>query len=188
MASILRVPVVWSGLSFLPGVSVFYWDGGVLSDISGITDFFDGIKARFPSGLTWTIPGAGDSIDDATGAIDGFWTASGGGAVAATGTPGARYAAGAGARVRWRTDGLRNGRRVVGTTFLVPLISDQYDASGTIDDPALASIQSEANTLAALGAMLIWSKPSPGGSDGASHTVVSATVPDRATSLRSRRY
>lgn len=187
MASILRVPVVWTGLTGLPGVSVFFWDGSVSSDISALVDFFDDIKAFFPTGLQWTIPDAGDSIEDSTGAIDGFWSAAGGGQVAATGSTSYPYAAGVGARVRWRTTGLNNGRRVTGTTFLAPLVSTSFDGSGTIETATLTAVETAANIVVATGAMRIWSRPE-NGTGGTSHEVTSAFVPDRVTALRSRRY
>lgn len=187
MASILRVPVTWTGLTGLPGVSVFYWDGGVLSDLSDLVDFFDTIKTRFPTGLTWTIPSSGDSISDSTGALDGTYAGLNGGTVAATGGAVA-YAAGVGARVRWRTGGIRNGRRVVGSTFLAPISNNGYETNGTLSSAYLTDFTTAATALVATGALLTWSRPEPGGSDGASHAVTGFEIPDRVTALRSRRY
>ncbi len=186
MGVLLRVPVVWSGLSGLPGVSVLYWDGGVSSVMTDITAFFDDIKAEFPSGLTWSIPNAGDNIDDATGTLIGDWSTTGGGVVTAIGGSGA-YAAGTGARVRWNTGSIVDGRRLRGSTFLVPLLGAAYDGSGTINNSSLAVFQAAATALASTGALKVWSRPSPGGSDGTSATVISGVVPDRVSSLRSRR-
>ena len=186
MAVLLRVPVVWSGLTGLPGVSVLYWDGGVSSVMTDVTAFFNAIKGVFPSGLSWTIPNAGDNIDDATGTLIGDWSTTGGGTVSATGGFTA-YAAGTGARVRWNTGNIVDGRRLRGSTFLVPLTGGGYDSSGTIENTTLSTLQTAATTLASTGALKVWSRPTPGGSDGTSGTVLSAVVPDRVTSLRSRR-
>lgn len=188
MASILRVPVVWNGLSGLPGVTVLFWDGGVSSVVTDITDFFDDISDYFPSALSWTIPSSGDSLSDSTGAIDGFWSTTGGGTVNGTGGGGAAFPNGVGVRVRWRTGGLRNGRRVVGSTFLTSMLGSAFDTNGTIGSAALGAVQASADLLVASGALLVWSRPTPGGSDGFSSAVTSAEVPDRVTSLRSRRY
>lgn len=187
MPNIARIPVVWTGLTALPGVSVFYWDFSTASDVSELFSFFDTIKNRFPTGLSWQIPGSGDEIDDATGALNGSWLATGSGTVTATGGT-SSYAAGVGARVRWRTSGIFNGRRVVGSTFLAPLLGSAFDTDGTITSAVLSDLQGAADTLAANGGVVIWSRPSPGGSNGESNPVVSAQVPDRATALRSRRY
>ena len=123
MASILRVPVVWNGLGNLPGVSVFFWDGGVSSVVTDITDFFDDIKGYFPNSLTWSFPAFGDLIDDGTGALSGSWSTTslppivGGVALA-------QHAAGVGLRVKWNTNGISSSnRRVTGATFLTALAS-----------------------------------------------------------------
>lgn len=186
MAVLMRVPVIWSGLSGLPGISVFHWDGGVSSDVSDIANFFDDIKPYFPTGLSWQIPGSGDNIEDSTGALIGEWSVTGGGTVGASGGTGG-YAAGTGARVRWNTGAIVSGRRLRGSTFLCPLIGSVYEGNGTISGVALNQLAVASTTLASTGALKIWSRPSPGGTDGTSATVLSGLVPDRVTSLRSRR-
>lgn len=156
--------------------------------VTDITDFFDDISDYFPSALSWTIPSSGDSIEDASGAIDGFWSTTGGGTVQGTGGGGAAFPNGVGLRVRWRTAGINNGRRVVGSTFLTSLLGSAFDTNGTIGSAALGAVQASADLLAASGALLIWSRPDPGSTNGFSSAVTSAEVPDRVTALRSRRY
>ena len=180
-----RLRVTWNGLGGLPGLSTFYY--GVASpNVSDCVAFFTAIRGLFPSGLSWDIPSSGDELDDATGTLTGGWLGSGGATVTANGgnTP---YAAGVGARVRWNTTSVVNGRRVRGATFLAPILAAQYDSSGTIAAAGQSTMQTAAAAYAASGvAKGIWHRP-VGGSPGLYVAINDATVPDVITSLRSRR-
>lgn len=185
MATIRRIEVVWAGITGLPGLSVFY-SGSAVDVTTELNAFFTTIKDLFPGGTTWNIPGSGDTIDDATGTLNGGW--SGGTNVSVISTAGAaNYAAGVGAFVKWSTNAIVNGRRLKGRTFLTSLKSDQYDTGGTLQSSTLTTIGGAAATLAAAGKLLIWHRPPPGGSSGQSSLVTSQFLPDKVTSLRSRR-
>jgi len=183
--AIRKMPVVWGTGIGGSGVSVFYSPFGVDATVE-LATFFNAIKTVFPNAVTWDIPGTGDVIDDTTGLITGAWTAGTAASVSGTGGTGA-YVAGTGAFVRWQTGGIVNGRRVRGRTFLCPLITTAFDSNGTLSNPNVTTFQTAATTLAASGKLLIWHRPSAGGSDGSNHVVVGATVPDKVTSLRTRR-
>lgn len=192
MTTMRRCRVSWDGLPGLPGLSTFYF--GVASpNVSALVTFFTAIKALFPSALSWTIPSSGDEIDDASGALTGGWVGSGGGTVTATGGAGA-YAAGTGCQVQWQTGVVAHGRRIKGSTFLVPTVVGMYDTNGTLTSANQTTVQTAANALVASGvAWGIWQRPKK---DPVSHVVTrvglyaatnAATVPDRVTSLRTRR-
>ena len=182
-----RVVVEWTGATALPGISVFYGAPGTPTLASDVYTFFDSVKSIIPSSISITVPASGDLIEDSDGSIAGSWSSTGVGTVVCTG--GGSYAAGVGARVSWRTNGVRNRRRVRGSTFICPLITNVYEANGTITSAALTTLGNAATALAAGGNLLVWSRPTPpGGSDGDSNAVLNAVVPDRVTSLRSRRY
>jgi hypothetical protein len=185
MTTMRRLRVSWDGLGGLPGLSTFYY--GVASpNVSDCVAFFTALKAFFPSSLTWTIPSNGDEIDSATGALTGVWTGSGGGTVTANVGTGP-YAAGTGLRVRWNTGIIHNGRRVLGSSFLVPAVTSVYSSSGVIVPANQTSIQTAASAFVASGvAKGIWSKGRSLG-DGLYCAMSSATVPNAVTSLRSRR-
>lgn len=185
MTTLRRLRVTWDGLGGLPGLSTFYY--GVASpNVSDCVTFFNAIKAQFPTALSWTIPSSGDEIDDATGQLTGTWLGSGGGTVVGTGGNLA-YAAGVGARVVWRTTSIVNGRRLNGSTFLAPILGSKFDTSGTIDNTTLGVLQTAASAFAASGvAKEIWHRP-VNGAGGTSAPINTADVPDRVTSLRSRR-
>lgn len=186
MAIIARVPVEWSGLPNLPGYSVFHWDFTVNPDLSDLTAFFTAVAGRFITGLTWRIPSAGDTINDADGSLAGSWVATGGGSVVSSAGAG-QYAAGTGVRVRWETGTIVGKRRLKGATYMLPIAGAGYDNDGTITSTYLTTFQNAANTLVSAGGLLVWHRNTPGGSDGTSAAVVSAVVPDRVSSLRTRR-
>lgn len=181
-----RVRVPWNGLGGLPGLSTFYFDVTSTTAVADTFAFFNAIKAKFPAPLSWSIPGSGDQIDGANGNLIGTWTMTGGGTVNAVNT--AAFAAGVGARVQWLTASIIGGRRVRGSTFLVPLLAAEYDSGGTINDTDLASMQTAVNTFAAGGDLYVWHRPSsPGATDGVSVPVTAGLIPDKVSTLRSRR-
>jgi len=186
MADLERIVIPWTGLSGLPGVSVFYGElaGSANADLKA---FFTAIQGQFPFGLSWTIPGGGDLIEDSTGALSGTWVnTGGGGTVAASGA--SAHAAGTGAYVNWRTGAVVGGRRLMGRTFLAPLPNTSYDAAGSIVTGNLSALQTACTNLVTLGNTRVWHRPTtPGGSDGSSAVPTSAEVPDQVTSLRTRR-
>lgn len=182
-----RIRVELTGITALPGLMTFYSVVAVPSAKAAVETFLDAIKVYLPNPLTARVPNSGDLIEDSTGKLVGSWSE--GSATNVTGTGAGAYAAGVGVRVQWNTNGIRNGRRVRGATFVCPLVASVFDSAGTIGSTPLTAIQTAADTLAADGTLLVWSRPgSPGGSDGDSNSVTSALVPDRITALRSRRY
>lgn len=148
--------------------------------------FFTAIKGLFPAAVTWNIPTTGDVIEITNGHITGAWT--GGTGTTIVGTAGGAYVAGTGAFVRWSSSQIRDNRRMRGRTFLCPLSTGCFDVSGTLTDANVTTLQNAAVILAATGSLIIWGRPrGKGGSDGQSGLVTGASVPDKVTSLRTRR-
>lgn len=180
-----KVPVAWTTGIGGTGVSVFY--SGETDDLTtNLATFFNAIKSSFPNAVTWTIPAAGDKINDEDGALAGAWVGGTGATITGTGGSGA-YVAGTGAYVRWVTGAVVGRRKLQGRTFLCPLMITSFDAFGTINDTEKTAMQNAATTLAATDKLIIWHRPSPGGSDGTNRLVLAGVVPDKVTSLRSRR-
>lgn len=183
-----RLRVEWSGDNTVgPGLTTFMYDEDAsFPNAAAVVTFFDAIKAFFPPGTTWTIPNNGDVINELDGTLVGSWSSGAGGVVNSTGT--GAFAAGVGARVVWRTSGIVAGRRVRGSTFLVPLVASAYDTTGTITVANLTSMRAAAAAL--LGAsgspLMVWSRPAPG-RNGTKTEVQSSDVPDKVSWLRSRR-
>ena len=185
VSNLRRIPVLWTTGPGGLGLSVFYSQAGTNAGADLVT-FFTAIKGAFPTAVTWQVPTSGDLIEHTTGQLTGSWSGGTGGTV--NGGPNTVYAAGTGAYARWLTNTVRNGRKFVGRTFLAPLVSSLFDANGTIDNANLASLQTAANALVTAGTCVVWGRPTtPGGSDGLFAGFTGAQVPDKVTSLKSRR-
>jgi hypothetical protein len=70
---------------------------------------------------------------------------------------------------------------------MCPLVIGGFDTTGTIAIATQSGIQAAASALVASGKMLIWHRGAPLANAGSSHAVIAATVPDKVTSLRTRR-
>lgn len=195
MAGLNRVSVVWQNWPGSPGVSQFYLDSvAQQSSIDAIRTFFQSQAGVLPNGLTITVPGSGDIVEEQNGQLAGTWSV-GTAPVVVTGTGTGAYAGNAGAVVHWLTLGTAIRRRIRGRTFLVPLIANAFDATGSIATGTLTSLQNAAaalvNTMA--GNMVVWHRPIIQKGTGvviragSSADVTSSRVPDLAVSLRSRR-
>ena len=187
MALIERMRVPWTGGPVVgDGLTTFHFTLGAIGKAAGVAAFFDAIKNQFPSPLTWSIPNTGDMIEDTTGALSGTWTEGSPASVVATGAA-SFYVQGVGARVKWRTSSIVGGRRVVGSTFLAPVLGEKFSGSGAItEDMRSAFALAASDLLEAVETMVIWSRPTSTRA-GDSYNVVSAEVPDKVSWLRSRR-
>lgn len=203
MAPILRVKALWSGFNGAPGYSVFHFrdfttgedgfpvEADALSAAQRVTTFFDTFKGYLPRVVTVRVEPELELIEESNGQMIDIVSITSpaavtGGALAAT-----TYSAASGAVVNWRTQGVRNGRRVRGRTFVVPLASDAYESNGTLGTNALTQLRTAADALvngAGSPDLGVWARPTaPGASDGNWFVANSAFVPDMAAVLRSRR-
>lgn len=179
--------VTWTGSVVVGGgVSTFYTSLPTSGFKTAVAAFYTAIAGLVPTTLTWAIPSVGDVIDDTNGKITGFWSESGG-TTSVVSTLAGAYANGVGARVVWTSSGIRNGRRVVGSTFIVPLALGSYQSDGTLVDANVTTIANAANTLRGAVPLRVFSKPHKGTSDGLSSPVTGSSVPDKVSWLRSRR-
>ena len=187
MANLARVRVSWTGAPVVgPGVSTLYMDETGSGWSADLVTFFGAIANRFPTGLTWTIPSSGDLIDVATGELSGTWSGESGGAVAASGGNG--YVQGAGCSIEWQTAGIRNGRRVLGRTFLCPLDNGAWSTSGVLNGAVVTALNSALNAyLSANPWGRIYSRPTATNPTGAMHDITSGGIPVTVSWLRSRR-
>ena len=156
------------------------------ADPAAVLAFFDALKAYLPSGVQVTVPNSGDLINDASGDLVGAWAEAGGGSV--TGTSASVFILGTGVRIIWETAGFRNNRHVRGSTFIVPVVSTVFDASGRMTPASQAAFALAGTNLISASDMglLIWSRPKPG-VNGFSQAVTSARVSEQPSWLRSRR-
>lgn len=190
MATISRLRIGWTGAGATGGgVTTLYSSQSNPSALAAASRaFFQAMNGSLPDTLTLTWQGSGDTIDDATGTINGTWSHTAPDPVNGGNT--GDWAAGVGMRVNWLTNGIVRGRRVRGTTFVLPLATSYYNTAGGIDAATVSAVFGLAEDLIETtdANLVIWSRPSTsGGSDGDSHAVVAPFVPSTVTWLRSRR-
>lgn len=205
MASIAKVLINWTGFIGAPGYTNLYFrnatpgiiDQSVVDNaVSKVEALVTAIRPVLPNTVTIGTNASVEEINDATGELVAFWT----GTVAAPVVGGqlAAYSAASGAVMNWSTNTVRNGRRIRGRTFIVPLGGSSFDTNGTLDSSELTILQNAATALrAASGAarLVIWARPVPEQPGppvvpavaGASAEVTSSNVPDMGAILTSRR-
>lgn len=190
MTAILRMRCEWGGSGVTgPGLTTFYFDQAGSGFPADVRTFFEAIKANIPSNTTITVPNGGDIIEDTTGVLSGSWSEPSGGGIT-TGTFAGDYAQGVGVRIVWSTGGIYRGRRVKGSTFIVPIGSALFGASGQLDPATQAIFAAAASAFVTSGSQpLIYSRASDvaPATAGESNAVTAATVPSTVSWLRSRR-
>lgn len=195
------VRMAWSGTSGGPGLSqwaVVSATGGSWSSVNA-KDATDAARALavsmaafLPDELQLQVLANVDLYDEKTGTLTGTATASPA-PLNVTPTSAATYAGGVGAKVDFNTGVIRNGHRVVGHTYWVPLISTVYDNSGTLGATQMSTITTAHTTfIAALASknlgLQVWSRPKQqGDGTGGLSSVVSASIKDKTAFLRGRR-
>lgn len=198
MPEVLRVKINWTGFVGAPGFTNLYFsefnqegytqahaDGAVAKAGAFVTD----MKFYIPMAVTIGVDPIVDIVQADTGDLVGFFNTTP--PAAGPGGQAGNFSAASGLCISWGTNGVRNGRRVRGRTFIVPLAASQYDSNGTLNDGNLAAFRTIANNLIATGGTSdfgIWSRPStPAASDGAWFPATTATIKDKVAILTSRR-
>src|SRR4051812_47622095 len=197
MTDMYRAKTIWSGGSPGNGVTTFYSTS--IPTPATIKAFWTAIKANVPTGVTWTIKGSGDVIDDATGDLQTGWSAGGDLSETSSGLAGS-YSGPSGAIVKFTSSTVVHNRRVQGRVYIVPLIGTVYDNNGTPSGGIQTVLQTAGSNLVSgfSGSMVVWSRPFAGtpaaggrpanpSRPGKACVVTGATVPDIAVVLRSRR-
>lgn len=187
MSNLARVRTIWSGTPVVGGgVSTFYFNEAHSGFVADLGAFWTALVTRIPAGVQLTTENTGDLVDVETGVLTGTWTDGSTQVVTTTGV--GAYAGGVGARIRWQTNGIRNQRRVRGSTFICPLTTTQFDSDGTLLTAFITSLGSAVGALftASEGNLRVYSRPRAG-SGGAAHAVLNYTTPDKVSWLRSRR-
>lgn len=181
-----RIKVEWTGTGVEgPGLTVLHFlDSATTNQVRGAVNAFFAVAAVFvPVGTTIRVPNGGDIIDASNGELTGVWGSSG--ATQHDGDTEGAYAGGVGLRVVWQTGAIRGGRRVRGSTFIVPIGAVCYDVDGTLTTATVDAMQTAASNLA-VNSLAVWSRPRPG-LPGAEVDVETALAPDKVSWLRSRR-
>lgn len=200
MVAIVRTE--WSGTSGGPGLTQLAISGGLSPEwgpgaVQGAVDavraFWFSMVTRLPNELTLTVSPVVDVYDETNGDLIASYSA---GTVPApvVGGSATNYAAGAGFKITWNTGQIRNGRRVRGTTFVVPAANTVYSTSGMIEPTTQTAVNSAAATLISslttnATSLMVWSRPGPtaGATDGVQTQVLSGSCSGKTAILRGRR-
>lgn len=189
---------LWDTESGGSGFSVFHAAQGLSQAqaqawATSIRDMFFALTSTIiPADVTISFPGEVLELNTATGELAAV--------VAVTppttcvGSATGAYSAPSGGRIRWNTAGIVGGRRVAGTTFIVPLISSAYDDAGTLSASTMTTLSGASGTYLATqpGVPVVYSRPFEGADGiaprpGTEHVITSQGIPDRVAVLRSRR-
>lgn len=200
MAGIARIKMQWSGFTGGPGFSVFHFrdftagevdQATVDGAITKVRAFATAIAGDVPNGTQFQVQGDVEVIEETNGQLIDVLSSDGGAAIPSTAPAGLAYSAASGACVTWRTNGIRNGRRIRGRTFIVPMHGSAYDTNGTIGPTIVPKFVTAANNLrdqTGAGDLGVWARPTaPGANDGIWYVVTGSTVNDKVAILRSRR-
>jgi hypothetical protein len=199
MARIIRVKVNWTGFVGSPGYTNFHFEPTAGGDIdqtvvddaaTKVGTFLQAWRAYQPSGVQTAVDAAVAEIDENHGNIEAFWSVTT--PNSGTGTNPGAYAAGSGACVSWYTSDARDGRRVRGRTFMVPIGPGGLDSNGTLDNTALTAFRNAAATLmndATAARLVVWCRPTdqPLLIGGGAYNITAYAINDKVAQLRSRR-
>lgn len=164
--------------------------------VNAMRTFWDAIKLNMPNEVSFTVSPVVDYYLTNSGVLSGSVSAPTP-PVAVLGTGTASYSMAAGLKLNWNTSTIRNGRRVRGSTFLVPTTSSAFNQTGTADTTVRTAISSAAstflNSLSATGLKgVVWSRPldeedPKGPRDGAQADITGVEVSEKTAILRGRR-
>lgn len=203
MTSLLRVKTRWSGFVGSPGYTVMHFrDFGTdpesstaqttenaAAAVARVRTFFSALATVLPSSVTVVPESEVDVIEHTNGELVESYAVTAGAPIVGTATN--NFSAPVGAVVNWRTGTIRNGRRLRGRTFLVPLSTTAFGTSGILNPGANTTIGNAALALAGgtTGPRLfVYGRPSNAdATDGAFGIVTSSNVPTMSAVLRSRR-
>lgn len=200
MAELIRAKIRWNGFAGAPGYTNFHFQQGdgssrppdmAVDTMAKVQQFTNDIRTLLPYQVTIKMPTELEIVDSANGQLIDVITAPTLPDTIGTATASDNYAAAVGAVISFRTNGIRNGRRVRGRTFIVPATSTAFENNGTLRATAIAACQAGATTLMSSTngpTFGIFARPTgPSATDGLWFPAVSASVPDMGAVLRSRR-
>ena len=192
--AVYRVKFRWTGFTGAPGYTNLHFDASTEPTQAGAQAVYDAagefagdITSALPSAVSISIEGGVEVVDQTTNELLTVFSATTRTAAKGIGTGG--FSSSTGACITWETGEVKNGRRVRGRTFIVPLAASGYDTDGTLTSGVLTDLQTAAAALAAGGFTFgVLARPSTvGAADGSFHTVTSGRISDKTAVLRSRR-
>lgn len=194
MVNILRVTVNWTGFLGAPGYTVLHGLAPEADPSTNAQTFADaartlvgGEPGLLPSAVKIDVDPEVQIIEDTTGDLVDVISITPGAQI--SGTASGPYSGASGAVINWRTATIRNGRRLRGRSFLVPLSNIAYETNGSLTAAAVGALAARADAFWQTPEIqpVIFGRPTQLGNDGMSGPITAASVPDMAAVLRSRR-
>ena len=201
-----RTRVIWEGFPGAPGYTNLWARVTSVEDhdpevhAEEVSNYFEAIGSLFPLAVSLRISAEMPYIDDVDGEMVGLGLLDEDLTIPLPGTTGRQqeYSAPSGAVVHWNTLAVREGRRVRGSTFLVPLSRQAYEDDGTLTSQTLTMLRAASTFYVETtdSVPVVWSRPREAitsgpnqrpARPGASYEITAAEVPDMAAVLRSRR-
>jgi hypothetical protein len=159
--------------------------------ITRMNAFITTVKPYIPGPVSMQALSEIEVIDIPTGNLESVINGTSVAAQFGTASGAATWAAAVGGVISWNTNGVRNGRRVRGRTFVVPLAGVGFDVDGTLGSGCMTALNSAATGLRTAGTLtelVVYNRPNPiTSTPGDGHVVKSHRVPDMGAVLRSRR-
>lgn len=198
MATIRRLQVALSGAGAVGGGVMTFYNTAVAATgwPAAVKTFLNSAPLMYPAALNFAVPNTGDVLDVDTGQLVDGWS-DGALPTPFAGTNTGDWAAGVGIRVVWNTNVIHAGRRLKGSNFLVPVAGGIFDVDGTVDTATVSQVQTAAAAyISSQPQAAVYSRPKPAGRGkngnlpavtGFFAPILSASVPDKVSWLRSRR-
>lgn len=198
MTQILRAKINWTGAPGGPGFTNLYFRDFSEGDVNQamadgartrVQTWLTEIRTTLPSSIFTGLDPVMDVVTVEDGKLEGFFNVAV--TAPAAGAVGGSFSAASGGVVSWGTNGVRNGRRIRGRTFIVPIGGTMYDSVGTLSDFALGTFRAASTAMLApgiTGVLGVWARPSvKGATDGTWTFATTAKVNDKVAILTSRR-
>jgi hypothetical protein len=178
----------------LQGAAGGEWNpSGTQAAVNAVRVFWDALGGYLPDELKLTVNPVIDVYDQATGQLTASYVA-GTAPAQVTGRATGSYAGGVGFKVVWNTGQIRNGRRVKGSTFVVPGASNAFGLTGTVLPAVVVAVNAAAAQLiSGLNAggtpLAVWSRPrdTPSVRAGYSTEVTQGSTSSKSAIMRGRR-
>lgn len=192
--AVYRVKLRWTGFTGAPGYTNLHFSApteptsaGAQAVYAAANTFAGALVSALPSAVRITTESAVEVVDQTTNELVTVFGVTSSPVNAGLMTGG--FSSATGACITWETGEVRNGRRVRGRTFVVPMAVAMYDTDGTLTSGAITDLQNAAEGLAGGGFSFgILGRPTaPGAADGGFYTVSSGRVSDKTAILTSRR-
>jgi hypothetical protein len=196
----------WSGTTGGPGLTQLAiegatdphtWDAAAAQvAVDAVRAFWVAIQALIPDNIKLDVSPVVDVYNAASGELVGSYSA----AVTpaqVTGASAGNFMMAAGIKVNLNTGQIRNGRRVRGSIFIVPIQGTSYTADGLVIGTTRTLVNSSLNTMRttltnANKQLAVWSRPIPEGKPrgpraGVTTAVTSVETSEKGAILRGRR-